>query len=107
MKNDDFKYSNLKDGTIKIKKYYGEVSNLTIPDTIDGKPVTILGNRAFYRCNILTYVTVPNSVTNIGRSTFFHCDNLTGISFPNSIKSIGDSSFFGCSKLKVYQYRMV
>jgi hypothetical protein len=39
---------------------------LVIPETIEGKPVTRIGDQAFKNCSSLTRITLPNSVTSIG-----------------------------------------
>ena len=33
---------------------------LVIPDTIEGNPVTSIGNQAFYQCTSLTSITIPD-----------------------------------------------
>ncbi|MDB4761249.1 leucine-rich repeat domain-containing protein [Akkermansiaceae bacterium] len=73
---------------------------LVIPDTIGGKPVTSIGERAFYNCTSLTSITIPDGVTSIGRSAFDSCTNLTSITIPDGVASIGDYAFYGCSSLK-------
>ena len=52
---------------------------VNIPSTIDGLPVTSIGDEAFYNCTSLTSVTIPDSVTRIGDSAFEDCDSLTAI----------------------------
>ena len=39
---------------------------LIIPDTIEGNPVTSIGESAFYYCRSLTSITIPDRVTSIG-----------------------------------------
>ena len=70
------------------------VTNLTIPDS-----VTSIGDSAFSGCSGLTSVTIPNSVTSIGESVFEACIGLTSITIPNSVTSIGSSAFKYCSGL--------
>lgn len=72
---------------------------LVIPATYNGKPVTSIGNSAFYFCRYLTSITIPNSVTSIGSSAFYYCLNLPSITIPNSVTSIGSSAFYYCMDL--------
>ena len=51
----------------------GASGTLIIPGTIEGKPVTSIGVDAFFECEFLTSVTIPDSVTSIGRKAFREC----------------------------------
>ena len=72
---------------------------LTIPATYNGLPVTAIGDYAFYYCDALTNVTVPDSVTTIGDSAFQYCSDITSVTIGNSVATIGDCAFCGCSSL--------
>ena len=72
---------------------------LAIPATIDGYPVTIIGDSAFRGCSGLTSVTIPSSVTSIGSYAFYKCSSLTSVKIPSSVTSIGDYAFSVCSRL--------
>lgn len=61
--------------------------------------VTTIGEYAFYYCDALTSITIPNSVTTIGRSAFGYCKALTSVTIPNSVTTIGSSAFCNCSSL--------
>ena len=61
---------------------------------------TNIGEWAFYGCNSLTSITIPNSVTNVGSSAFYDCDSLTSIAIPDSVISIGNNAFDCCVSLK-------
>ena len=74
-------------------------TNLVIPSTYENKPVTSIGNFAFYDCYSLTSIEIPNSVTSIGYAAFSNCYSLTSIEIPDSVTSIGKSAFFGCDSL--------
>ena len=68
--------------------------DLVIPDTLDGFPVTGIGNFAFYACSRITGVTIPGSVTSIGIRAFSDCAGLTGVTIPDSVTSIGNEAFY-------------
>ena len=87
------------DSEVIITRYTGSATEIVIPDTIDSKPVTSIGNKAFYDCTSLTSVNIPNSVTSIGNSAFEKCMNLTSINIPNSVTSIEYCAFGGCTSL--------
>ena len=54
---------------------------------------------AFWNCNKLTTVNIPNSVNYIGNNAFWNCSSLTTINIPNDISYIGDNAFWNCSSL--------
>ncbi len=60
---------------------------------------TKINSSAFYNCNSLTTITIPNSVTSIGGHAFFGCSSLKSITIPNSVTSIGASAFYNCDSL--------
>jgi len=94
----DFVYTN--DGTsISITGYTGNGGIIIIPDFIDNLPVTEIGLGAFYLCNGLTGVTIPNSVVNIEVAAFAGCSGLTGITIPSSVITIGAGAFSVCTGL--------
>ena len=43
----DYSYEILNDGTLRLYQYEGTDTNIVVPDTIDGRKVTVLGNSTF------------------------------------------------------------
>ncbi len=83
-------------GNILFGAFYGcnNLTSITIPNGI-----TSIGVNAFRRCSSLTSITIPDGVTGIGGRAFYNCNSLTSITIPDSVTSIGDAAFFNCSSL--------
>ncbi len=62
--------------------------------------ITSIGNSAFYYCDALKYITLPNSLDSIGDAAFYHCDALQSLDIPDSVVFIGTSAFEYCSGMK-------
>ena len=99
----DYQYCILEDGTAEITRYSGEDSVLKIPNTLDGKTVTSIGDAAFLECSSLTSIELPDSVTSIGDAAFLVCSDLTSIELPDSVTSMGVNPFADCWRLKNIQ----
>ena len=94
----DFTYTSNGSG-VTITHYTGSGGAVAIPDTINGLPVTIIGNNAFRNQFSLTSVTIPASVTSIGSDAFFDCISLASVTIPGGVTSIGDFAFYYCPSL--------
>ncbi len=84
------------DDHVEIAYYSGYAEELTIPAKIEGLPVTVILDYAFYNCDSLTSVTIPEGVTSIGEFAFAECDSLPSITIPASVTGIGRWSFNRC-----------
>ncbi len=83
-------------GEIPYCAFYScdSLTSITIPDR-----VTSIGDEAFRGCTGLTSITIPDSVTSIGYEAFRGCSGLTSITIPDSVTSIGDQAFYNCTGL--------
>ena len=73
----DWGYEINDDGTVTIKKYLGNDSNVIVPGVIDGKKVVDF-YCAFWHSKINT-ITIPDSINNIEDGAFYECLNITSV----------------------------
>ena len=71
------------------------LTSIMIPNS-----VTAIESSAFYDCSSLTTIIIPNSVTTIGQYAFYKCSGLTSVTMSNSVTSIGYEAFYKCNKLE-------
>lgn len=108
---EDFRWTELDDGTIRIYEYLGNETSLKIPDTIDGKVVTVIQRDSKIGTSegmveggeisnnvIFKSVDIPNTVTIIGANSF-DSSSIEQINLPTSLTTIGAYAFNG-NKIK-------
>ena len=95
----NFEYGVLDDGTVEITGYKGSEQKVDIPEKINKKSVTRIGNLAFKNCTKITSIAMPDSVVYIGRSAFYNCTSLKSITIPDGVKEIGYAAFSECDGL--------
>ncbi len=88
------------DSGVRINGCDKSVAELVIPDTIEGKPVTVIDWYAFENHKNLRSVTIPETVTHISRFAFAHCISLETVNMPSSLYAIEQSAFLDCPKLR-------
>ncbi len=89
--------------------YEGAIpEDLVIPDSINGKTITVIAYGGFENCTTIKSVTLPDTITYIKKAAFKGCTSLTSINIPSSVKYIGgdehgeyygDGAFEGCTAL--------
>lgn len=80
--------------------------DITIPELIAGNIVTDIGGKAFYLCNDLRSVIIPDSVLKIGDDAFRGCMQLDSLIIPDSVTNIEENAFYECypGVVRVPQY---
>ena len=68
---------------------------LKIPSSLDGYPVTRIGDYAFSGCSALDVVSIPKSVRKIGSYAFANCTGITSLAIPSEVQTIGYHPFTG------------
>lgn len=88
------KKSNWQDGVL----YIGNVlvkAEASLSGAYEVKPGTrVIADSAFYDCDKLTSVMLPDGLVSIGGWAFCDCTELTGVNIPDSVVSIGRFVFY-------------
>ena len=81
-------------------RYSGDISiPLSVLYNEANYNVIRIGESAFFQCEGLTSIEIPNSVVSIGENAFFKCKGLTSLLLPNSVTTIEEGAFRECSSL--------
>lgn len=62
--------------------------------------VDTIGKKAFYRCENLTKIVLPDGLNRIGESAFAECDALTSVEIGTDLSEIASHAFTDCGNLK-------
>ena len=89
----DLSYKVRNGGVIITNCLSTTAGELSIPPTIEDKPVTMIGENAFRSCTKLTAVVIPDTVTRIEDKAFYGCVGLASLTVPDSVTSIGKYAF--------------
>ena len=81
--------------TFNLKSIFGS----QVKEYIIGDSVNSIGDYAFFKCDELSSITLPNSITSIGKNAFLNCTSLTSLTFPSGVKDIKARTCQGCSSL--------
>ncbi len=74
--------------------------NIVIAPTFGGVPVTMIEPFAFYNCDFIESVVIPEGVTIIGDEAFYLCKNLKKVTLPSTLDIIRSWAFANCESLE-------
>ncbi len=100
--------SDFGDGLILVKCDEEAVGDIVIPEQVNGHDVQQIDEFAFWGCNGITSVSVPdtvgtiigNNIPSIDQAAFMNCTNLESVHLGKNVKNLGMMAFFGCTKLE-------
>ena len=96
----DIEYEVNSEGGITITKYTGaDGVDIVIPDVIEGKYVTEIGENAFKE-SAITGVYIPGAVKTIREYAFYNSDQLVEAVLEEGIREIQSSAFGHCDHLR-------
>ena len=76
-----------------------DVTEVVVPEKINDVTVNAIGNYAFAG-SCIKKVTLPNTVTKIRPEAFWNCNGIINIKLPESIEYLGEGSFGACYNLR-------
>lgn len=96
-----FAYEVVDEEYAVLTGYTGTSSSLSMPDDIDGVPITQISDAAFAG-STMTTCFLPIHLETIGASAFKNCAKLTKLYAYSDVETAADS-FSGCSSLRLVQ----
>ena len=72
---------------------------VTIPNMVDGKRVTEVGNHAFKGCVGIEKIVISEGIEVLGNGVFMNCKELKEVELPRTLKRIGTTDPTGCPKI--------
>lgn len=97
----ELEYYLSEDGTYYIVSGIGTFTDeeLTIPQTYRNLPVKGIFDRAFYDCDGLTRVVIPDHITELGYGIFENCDRLERAVIGKGVQTLPSTTFADCKNL--------
>ena len=94
-------YTPSDDGTYYICSGIGTCADtdIVIPKAYNNLPVAKIGDLAFYCCESLSSVVIPDSVTYIGYRAFAYCSSLISVTIGDNVSIIMGDAFNACTSL--------
>ena len=92
-------YRKQSNGIIIIDCESAAAGLVSIPELIDGLPVTSIAANAFSDCSNITEVVLPETVINLGSSAFSNCSSLLTVNLPAGLTELPNYLFYQCSAL--------
>lgn len=72
---------------------------VTIPNMVDGKKVTEVGNHAFKGCVGIEKIVISEGIEVLGNGVFMNCKELKEVVMPRTLRRIGTTDPTGCPKI--------
>lgn len=83
-----------------VKWNYKKITHIDMNSNKELKEVKVIAKKAFYGCENLISVSLPNTLVTIEDYAFWGCSSLRDINLPNGLTTIGNKTFVGCNDLE-------
>lgn len=75
---------------------------VTVPRSLDGHPLAVIGQEAFATCYGVLGILLPEGITHIEKRAFEGCTDLVDLSLPEGLVSVGPRAFRATSISSLY-----
>ena len=102
----EYNYEELSDGTLSIWYFAEDKPHKTIeiPEEIDGKKVSQIGDSLFKENENVEKVVLPKSITTISPEAFCFTTSLRELEINGAVESIGVEGIYGCGELRTLRF---
>ncbi len=105
--NREYTLVGLADGTYEIKYFNaminfpeGNEHDLVVPNTVDGRKITSVGEYAYRSLSCFKSITIQEGIVEIQSNAFVENNNVVTLNLPNTLKKIASQAFSRCSMLQ-------
>lgn len=84
----------------RYERYRGRESEVCLPETVDGLPLTVIGMKAFLSCKSVERLVLPSALEAVEDWGFAHMKKLREIVLPAREIAFGKKVFLGCDSLQ-------
>lgn len=88
-----------QDGTVRIRAYLGEELIVFIPETLDGRKISVIGHEAFSGNSTMERVILPSGIKKVEWGAFTYCSRLETVILGKGVEEIQASVFSFCPSL--------
>ena len=96
----DYEVEEIENNEIKILKYKGTDKEVIIPNKINDKVVTILGDASFKDNTQIEKVILSKDIKEVGNNVFNGCTSLKEVIFNSGINTYKDNILLNCNSLE-------
>lgn len=88
----DYETEVLETGSLRITKFIGfDEKEIIVPNQLEGRPITVIGENAFAKCTGIEKVVIPEGITAIENGAFSGCEALVSVVLPTTLRRLGNA----------------
>ncbi len=93
----EFRFISLGNNTWRLANYTGNRQMVSIPSEYNRGTVVEISDNAFYGCDGIETLVIPDTITGIGSGAFAGCTNIKNLTISANVETIGEGAFADCN----------